>query len=54
MAGHAWQGKPEFDESSQTFAIQVSVPVVDAGSPVGALVVGINLTRLEKLAKNKK
>jgi hypothetical protein len=53
MAGQSWQGNPEFDESSQTFAIQISVPVFDAGAPVGALVVGINLTRLEKLAKNK-
>lgn len=54
MTGKSWQGKPEFDESSQTFAVQVSVPVFDAGSPIGALVVGINLTRLEKLTKNKK
>lgn len=46
----AWQGKPEFDESTQTYAVQVSVPVLDGGKPIGALVVGINLTHLEKVA----
>ena len=49
--GKAWQGKPEFDESSQTYAIQVSVPVLDGGKPIGALVVGVNLTHLEKVTK---
>jgi hypothetical protein len=47
----AWQGKPEFDESSQTHQIQVSVPVLSGGKPVGVLVVGVSLTKLEKLAK---
>lgn len=51
--GQAWQGKPEFDESSQSFAVQISVPVVDAGKNIGALVVGVNLTKLEKLTKTK-
>jgi hypothetical protein len=50
-SGKPWQGKPEFDESSQTHQVQVSVPVLSGGKPVGALVVGINLTKLEKLAK---
>ena len=50
-AGKAWQGQAEFDESSQTYAIQVSVPVLADGKPVGALVVGVNLSYLEKLAK---
>jgi hypothetical protein len=49
--GNAWQGKAEFDESSQTYAIQISVPVMAEGKPVGALVVGVNLTHLEKLAQ---
>jgi hypothetical protein len=49
--GKAWQGKHEFDESSQTYAIQVSVPVLADGKPVGALVVGVNLSHLEKVAK---
>jgi hypothetical protein len=49
--GKAWQGKPEFDESSQTHQVQVSVPVLSGGKPVGVLVVGVSLTKLEKLAK---
>jgi hypothetical protein len=49
--GKAWQGKPEFDESTQTYAVQISVPVLDGGKPIGALVVGVNLTHLEKVGK---
>ena len=44
--GKAWQGQPEFDESSQTYAIQISVPVLADGKSIGALVVGVNLTHL--------
>jgi hypothetical protein len=50
-SGKSWQGQPEFDESAQAHQIQVSVPVVSGGKPVGVLVVGINLTKLEKLVK---
>jgi hypothetical protein len=50
-AGKAWQGKPEFDESSQTYAIQIAVPVLADGKSIGALVVGVNLTHLEKRTK---
>jgi hypothetical protein len=50
-SGKPWQGQAEFDESSQTYAIQISVPVVADGRPIGALVVGINLSHLEKVAK---
>jgi hypothetical protein len=49
--GKAWQGKPEFDDSSQTHAIQISVPVLADGKAIGVLVVGVNLTHLEKVAK---
>jgi hypothetical protein len=51
--GKSWQGKPEFDESSQTYAVQISVPVMDGGKAIGSLVVGVNLTHLEKIAKAK-
>ncbi|MBK8097243.1 MAG: hypothetical protein IPK26_09050 [Planctomycetes bacterium] len=47
----AWQGEPEFDESTQTFAVQIAVPVLDpkdAKKAIGVLVVGINLTELAK------
>jgi hypothetical protein len=49
-SGKAWQGKAEFDESSQTHAIQISVPVVKDAKPIGVLVVGVNLTSLQKTA----
>lgn len=49
--GKSWQGKPEFDESSQTYAVQISVPVLDRGAPIGSLVVGVNLSYLEKVAR---
>ena len=47
----AWQGNPEFDESSQTYALQISVPVLSNGRPVGVLVVGVNLSYLERVSK---
>ncbi len=50
-SGKAWQGQPEFDESSQSHQVQISVPVVSSGKPVGVLVVGVSLTKLEKLTK---
>ncbi|MCD7061459.1 hypothetical protein [Pelagibacterium xiamenense] len=39
----------EYDESSQVFQSQVSLPVVDpdTGAPIGAITVGINLWYLE-------
>lgn len=46
-----WQGKPEFDESSQTYAIQVSAPVMLNGSPIGSLVVGISLSHFKRAAR---
>ena len=46
--GKVWQGPPEFDESSQTHQIQVAVPVLSGGKAVGVLVVGLNLTKLQK------
>jgi hypothetical protein len=49
--GKSWQGQPEFDESSQSHQIQVSVPVVSGGKPVGVIVVGVSLTKLEKITK---
>lgn len=45
-SGKSWQGQPEFDESSQTHQIQVAVPVLADGKPIGVLVVGVNLTKL--------
>lgn len=41
-------GKVKFDVSAQVYLVQVSVPVMDAGSAIGAITVGINLDELEK------
>jgi hypothetical protein len=49
--GKPWLGKAEFDESSQTYAIQLSVVVLVDAKPSGVLVVGVNLTALEKTAQ---
>lgn len=49
--GRAWQGEPEFDESSQTYAVQISVPVVGGSGPIGSLVVGVNLSHLKSAAR---
>jgi hypothetical protein len=52
-SGASWQGKPDFDESTQTFSIQLSTPVLSDGKPIGVLVVGIKLSSLEKLPKKQ-
>ena len=40
--------KPSFDESTQTYLVQVSVPVLDpyTGGAIGAMTVGVNLEAL--------
>jgi hypothetical protein len=49
--GKTWQGKPELDDSGKVYEIQISVPVLSEGKPIGALVVEINGTKLEELSK---
>jgi hypothetical protein len=41
--GKIFIGDVEYDESSQTHAAQVSVPVIDRGKAIGVLVVGVQL-----------
>lgn len=47
IAGENWQGPVELDDSTGLQQIQVAVPVVDEGKPIGSLVVGIALSKLE-------
>ncbi len=47
-AGGVDISKSKFDDSAKAYLVQISVPVVDAGSVIGALCVGINLDELEK------
>ncbi|MHB8907474.1 MAG: PDC sensor domain-containing protein [Syntrophales bacterium] len=47
--GKAWQGKPELED--KIYVIQISVPVLSEGKPIGVLVVEIDGSKLEALAK---
>lgn len=46
-AGAVHVGDVEFDESAQAYLVQVSVPVMEGGSAIGAITIGINLDELE-------
>jgi hypothetical protein len=46
MSGKTWQGTPETDDSSGQLQVQVAVPVLDGGKPIGSLVVGLQLSKL--------
>lgn len=48
MAGKTWQGPVEVDESTGLQQVQVGVPVLDGGKPIGSLVVGLSLSKLTK------
>jgi hypothetical protein len=46
MTGKTWQGPVEVDESTGQQQVQVAVPVLDGGKPIGSLVVGLGLAKL--------
>ena len=46
-AGQIFVGPLELDSSTQTYAVQISAPVLDRGRTVGVLVVGVTLTYLD-------
>jgi hypothetical protein len=46
MTGKTWQGNVEVDESTGAQQIQVAVPVLDGGKPIGSLVVGLAVAKL--------
>lgn len=48
MTGKSWQGPVEVDESSGQQQLQVAVPVLDGGKPIGSLVVGLSVTKLSQ------
>jgi hypothetical protein len=47
MTGKTWQGQVEVDESSGVQSVQVAVPVMDGGKPIGSLVVGLAIAKLK-------
>ncbi len=44
--GKPWQGTPELDTITEIHDVQIAVPVLSGGKPVGVLVVGLNLSRI--------
>lgn len=46
MAGKTWQGPIEVDKSTGQQQIQIAVPVLDGGKPIGSLVVGLAISKL--------
>jgi hypothetical protein len=48
MTGKTWQGAVEVDESTGLQQVQIAVPVLDGGKPIGSLVVGISISKLAK------
>ncbi|HYE88835.1 MAG TPA: hypothetical protein VEA16_20895 [Vicinamibacterales bacterium] len=46
MSGKIWQGDVETDQSTGVREIQISVPVLDGGRPIGSLVAGLNYAKL--------
>ncbi len=46
MTGKMWQGPIELDESSGLKQLQIAVPVVDGGKPIGSPVVGLSISKL--------
>lgn len=46
MSGRMWVGSIEVDESTGQQQIQVGLPVLDGGKPIGTIVVGLKVTAL--------
>jgi hypothetical protein len=46
-AGTVFMGDVEFDDSTQVYVVQASIPVVDGGKVIGVLVVGIDVDKAE-------
>ena len=46
MTGKPWQGSVAIDESTGLQQLQIAVPVLKDGKPIGSLVVGLSLAKL--------
>jgi hypothetical protein len=46
MSGKTWQGPVEVDKSTGQEQIQLAIPVLDGGKPIGSLVVGLSVSKL--------
>ncbi len=47
-AGALWYGTLEYDESTKSNIVQISVPVMKGGKAIGAICFGINVDEWEK------
>lgn len=47
MKGQVWYGEPEVDASSGVEQVQIGLPVLDGGKPIGSVVVGLNVLKLK-------
>ena len=47
-AGAVFVDEVEFDDSTQTYLVQVSVPVVDGGKVIGAITFGIDVDKFDE------
>jgi hypothetical protein len=47
MGGKVWMGPVEVDQSSGQLQVQVGVPVMAGGAPIGSLVVGLSAAKLK-------
>jgi hypothetical protein len=50
MKGEIWRGPEEVDESTGVRQMQIAVPVLDHGKPIGSLVVGLDISQLKRAA----
>ncbi|MBU1248866.1 MAG: hypothetical protein KKB70_09215 [Proteobacteria bacterium] len=46
-AGAVFVDEVEFDDSSQSYLVQVSVPVIDGGKAIGAITFGIDVDKVQ-------
>jgi len=47
MTGKTWQGPVAHDHSSDVESVQISVPVLDGGTPIGSIVMGLAVAALK-------
>ncbi len=46
MTGKVYGGPPQLDESAGLQEVQIGLPVLDAGKPIGSIVVGLGVSKL--------
>lgn len=47
MTGKTWIGPAEVDESTGQMQVQVGLPVLDGGKPIGSIIVGLSVAKLK-------